>query len=110
MVEKFGITDFFMANTGLLVPYYNPANGVFVGDFSELNAKQFILEFAVQIYDHMRNKHKAKDIEGLFGREFRFLQLMADKLKDRSFILMFGQPNENGVRDFLGGGLKKREN
>ena len=68
-----------------------------------------MLEFGGQLLLYIRDKFPAKNQRGLYREEFRLLRLMAEKMKDRSFILLFNWPNDDGTRDILGCDLKKKE-
>ena len=98
----------FLTTTGELTPYISDKD-IFVGDYSTVNAKQFMLEFGGQLLLYIRDKFPAKNQRGLYREEFRLLRLMAEKMKDRSFILLFNWPNDDGTRDILGCDLKKKE-
>jgi hypothetical protein len=100
--------DTFLATTGELSPYFNEQGG-YVGDYCEVNARRFLLEFGGQLLLHIRNLYPEKEQRDLYKDEFRLLRFMAEKLKDNSFIFFLGSPDNLGSRNILRGGLKKKE-
>jgi hypothetical protein len=100
--------DTFLATTGDLAPYINDDER-YIGDYSLLSARRFILEFGGQLLLHLRDKSPWKEPGKIYKDEFRLLRLMAEKLKDRTLIFMFGWPDDDGTRDIIGCSLKKKE-
>jgi hypothetical protein len=98
----------FLATTGDLIPY--SSDNSYVGDYSMVGAKKFILEFGGQLLLHLRHQFPQKEQGKIYGNEFKLLRLMAEKVKDRSLILLLsGLSNEDGSRNLLGCDLKKKD-